>query len=80
MHNAQVRIGATPITGPDSASDLELNELVWTQPDDPATDGGVFAVYLSPPVPGRWITLQNSNPSRDETSPSYMLTVAEVRA
>lgn len=65
--------------GNSSNSAVTLNALVWAQPSTlVGTTGQVIEVPVSPSRAGRWITLQNKNPST-AGGDAETLNIAEVR-
>ncbi|GIL67511.1 hypothetical protein Vafri_20869 [Volvox africanus] len=66
LQNAEVRVGTNAITN--RSSTVDGNAVVWKQT---ATQGSVIEISLNPPVVGRWVSLQNLNPTTWLTQEGY---------
>ncbi|EFJ53118.1 hypothetical protein VOLCADRAFT_86071 [Volvox carteri f. nagariensis] len=75
LQSAELRVGNVSLMGWADTSSITRNPLVWKQ----TKNLGICApqvVTLDPPRVGRWVTLQNKNPS--QTLPDYYLQVTEL--
>ncbi len=74
---AELRVGNTSITQYSDTSKIISNPLVWKQPPNTTyADGSATTVDLNTTAVGRWVTLQNFNPSNDLEA---VLQVAELQ-
>lgn len=65
LSHSQIRFfngSSVPVSGP--AGPITSGQLVWTQAA-PIAQGSAYAINLDPPAVGRFLTLQNFNPSKN---------------
>ncbi len=60
LSNALIRVGVMPLTGSNDESHISSNKLVWQQSGAGSPLVPFYTILLSPPVIGRWVSVQNS--------------------
>ncbi|KAG2484094.1 hypothetical protein HYH03_017046 [Edaphochlamys debaryana] len=74
LANATVRVGNVSLTIDTPREVLYQNALFWKQTQPLATGASIEVLPTSGPIAGRWVHIQNLNPS----ATSYMLNLHEV--